>query len=117
MKKRFWLVLAGSLLAFVSAQFFPSSAGAASPRHVYSLPGFQPQAAGDLLYNGGSVMNGTSQVYAIFWEPTGTKVSTNYNNLILRYLSDVGSSPLYHNNTQYTDSQGLFPSNATLGGS
>lgn len=71
----------------------------------------------NLSYGGGPVMGGTAQVYAIFWEPTGSSVSANYNSLILRYFGDVGGTGLYANNTQYTDSTGAAPSNATLAGS
>lgn len=69
-----------------------------------------------LNYGGGPVMGGTTNVYAIFWEPTGN-VSANYNSLIQRYFGDVGGSSLYNNNTQYTDSSGNVPSNTTLAGS
>ena len=79
----------------------------------YNLAG----TSDNLAYGGGPVMAGTAQVYAIFWEPTGSYVSPNYNSLILRYFGDVGSSGLYANNTQYTDSTGAAPSNAVLAGS
>ncbi len=62
-------------------------------------------------------MGGTTQAYAIFWEPTGSTVSATYNSLILRYFGDVGGSGLYHNNAQYKDSHGNTPSSAVLGGS
>src|SRR6266567_1278409 len=52
----------------------------------------------------------------IFWEPT-SNVSTNYNTLIKRYFGDVGSSPLYKINNQYTQTGNAFPSNAMLAGS
>lgn len=74
-------------------------------------------AGGNLAYGGGPVMAGTAQVYAIFWEPSGSTVSPNYNSLILRYFGDVGSSGLYANNTQYTDTTGAAPSGAVLAGS
>lgn len=67
----------------------------------------------NLSYGGGPVMAGTAQVYAIFWEPTGSSVSANYNSLILRYFGDVGNTGLYANNRQYTDSTGAAPRNAT----
>ncbi|HEX4713908.1 MAG TPA: hypothetical protein VH164_03170, partial [Ktedonobacteraceae bacterium] len=70
----------------------------------------------NLNYGGGPVMGGTTNVYAIFWEPTGN-VSANYNSLIQRYFGDVGGSSLYNNNTQYTDSSGNVPSTTTLAGS
>lgn len=59
-------------------------------------------------------MAGTTQVFAIFWEPTGTFVGSTYNDLLKRYFGDVGGSPLYHNNVQYTDKSGKAPQNATL---
>ena len=70
-----------------------------------------------LPYQGGPVMAGTAQVYAIFWEPTGSTVSASYNSLIKRYFSDVGGSPLYQNLKQYPQTGGAFPSNAVLAGS
>ena len=73
-------------------------------------------SASNLTYHTGPVMAGTTNVYAIFWEPTGN-VSTNYNNLIKRYFGDVGSSPLYKVNNQYTQTGNAFPSNAVLAGS
>ncbi len=62
-------------------------------------------------------MVNTANAYAIFWEPTGSYVSPTYNSLIRRYFGDVGGSPLYHNNTQYTQTGGGFPNNAVLAGS
>lgn len=76
----------------------------------------QAGSATNLVYNGGPVQAGTAQVFAVFWEPTGTFVDASYNDLLKRYFGDVGSSPLYHNNTQYTDSTGKAPQNSTLGG-
>ncbi|HLG61454.1 MAG TPA: hypothetical protein VKY19_05950 [Ktedonosporobacter sp.] len=70
----------------------------------------------NLLYHGGPVMGGTAHVFAIFWEPTGSFVSANYNSLITRYFNDIGGSSLYHNNTQYHDSGGHFASSAVLSG-
>jgi hypothetical protein len=75
-------------------------------------------ASNNIPYNNGPVMAGTMQVYAIFWEPTGN-VSANYNTLIKRYFGDVGGSPLYKINNQYTQTGGTppYPSNAVLAGS
>lgn len=73
-------------------------------------------SSNNLQYGGGPVMTGTTNVYAIFWEPTGA-VSANYNSLILRYFGDVGGSPLYANNSQYTDSSGNYSANTVLAGS
>src|SRR5260370_17744485 len=61
-------------------------------------------------------MAGTTNVYAIFWEPTNN-VSANYHSLIKRYFGDVGGSPLYKVNNQYAQTGGTFHSNAVLAGS
>ncbi|HLJ36600.1 MAG TPA: hypothetical protein VKU38_23285 [Ktedonobacteraceae bacterium] len=76
----------------------------------------QPLAGSNLNYGGGPVMTGTTNAYAIFWEP-GNNVSANYNSLIKRYFGDVGGSQLYQINNQYTQTGGGFPSNAVLAGS
>ncbi len=76
----------------------------------------QPLSGNNLIYGGGPVMTGTTNVYAIFWEPGGN-VSANYNSLIKRYFGDIGGSPLYQIANQYTQSGGGFPSNAVLAGS
>ncbi len=68
-----------------------------------------------VTYNQGPVMAGPTNVYAIFWEPTGN-VAANYNTLIERYFNDVGGSPLFKINSQYTQTGGGFPSNAMLAG-
>lgn len=127
------LILVFMTMAMVhfSTSNITTSARAASPlhhkAHFLTKKGLQrynatnatptPLSSGfDLFYGGGPVMSGTMNVYAIFWEPTGT-VAANYNSLIERYFGDVGGSPLYHNLTQYPDSSGNFPSNAVLAGS
>src|SRR5437660_3048778 len=74
----------------------------------------------NLTYNGGPVVAGTMHAFLIFWEPSPlppgtTSVSANYHSLIQRYFGDVGGSPLYQNNQQYTDAQGRFPSGVQLG--
>src|SRR5437588_10379877 len=96
------------------------------PAMAASLPGTYATGQGpsahltpttNLSYHGGPVMVGTVTTYAIFWEPTGSYVSPTYNSLILRYFNDVGSSPLYHNITQYSNTQGKRPRHPALGGS
>lgn len=93
--------------------------------HIFPHKGHTPQganvpragsASGNVVYNGGPVMAGTMNVYAIFWEPANN-VSANYNTLIKRYFNDVGGSPLYNNNNQYKQTGGTFPSNAVLAAS
>jgi len=70
----------------------------------------------NLTYHGGPVMAGTTNVYAVFWEPTGN-VSANYNSLIQRFIGDFGSSSLYKVASQYTQTGGSFPTGAILAGS
>lgn len=71
----------------------------------------------NLTYQGGPVVDGTMNVFLIFWEPTGSaSVSPNYHSLIQRYFNDVGGSALYQNNQQYRDGQGRFPSGSQLSG-
>jgi hypothetical protein len=83
-------------------------------RALESAPG--SVTASNVLYHGGPVMAGQMQVYAIFWEPAGSFVSSKFNMLIKRYFRDVGDSGLYANNGQYTDSSGQAPSGAELAG-
>jgi hypothetical protein len=123
------LVLPSLLLLLAAMAMMPPGASAATAaRHPHHHAHFflkknlhrhlasQDASGNNLNYGGGPVMGGTTNVYAIFWEPTGN-VSANYNSLILRYFGDVGGSPLYNNNTQYTDSSGNVPSNTVLAGS
>ncbi|GCE08967.1 hypothetical protein [Dictyobacter aurantiacus] len=133
MKKRVLqiLVLPMLMLAFLIAM--PLSASAATDSvtpqaarhhkaHFFTHSQAQRHAArqfasgGNLNYGGGPVMGGTTNVYAIFWEPTGN-VSSTYHSLIQRYFSDVGGTGLYNINTQYTDSSGNAPSNTQFAGS
>ena len=110
-----------TLALLVVSLLQPMSAGATSLGKIHlfktKLQASPNAGAGNLQYHGGPVMGGTARAYAIFWEPTGSHVSSTYNSLILRYFGDVGGSSLYHNNTQYKDSSGTYPSNAVLGGS
>ncbi|HEU5376573.1 MAG TPA: RICIN domain-containing protein [Ktedonobacteraceae bacterium] len=71
-------------------------------------------SSNNLSYNGGPVMSGTTNVYTIFWEPTGSSVSANYNSLIERYFGDIGSSSLYQMLSQYKDSQNNAPTGSQL---
>jgi hypothetical protein len=71
----------------------------------------------NLTYHNGPVMVGTTNIYAIFWEPSGSYVSPTYNSLILRYFGDIGGSSLYHIASQYTQTGGGYASNAVLASS
>jgi hypothetical protein len=106
------VALIGSMAAQATAPIHAAQA------HLTKIRGaVLPKAQVNMTYHGGPVMGGTSQAYAIFWEPTGSSVSATYNSLILRYFGDIGGSGLYHVNTQYKASNGTFASGATLGGS
>jgi hypothetical protein len=61
-------------------------------------------------------MAGNMKAYAIFWEPSGSVVSSTYNELLERYFGDVGDSGLYADNQQYTDADGRAPTHAKLAG-
>lgn len=54
-----------------------------------------------LQYNGGPVQQAGTTNYVVFWEPTGSTVSANYNSLLTRYFNDIGGSTLYGVATQY----------------
>ena len=117
-------------LALVAGAFMhPSTAQAATASkvlksipHIFWAKGHAPKSGGggpttsNLIYHGGPVMAGEMQVFAIFWEPDGTFVSSTYNQLLKRYFRDIGGSPLYENNEQYTDTSGKAPTDAELAG-
>ena len=123
------IILTFCLVVLGAAQLFsPVKASAASqppanqPRanpHFFPSKGsqIQPQAipAPILTYHGGPVMAGTTNIYAIFWQP-GNNVASGYDNLIKQYFGDIGSSPLYRIANQYTDASGNYASNAHLAG-
>lgn len=111
-------------LAVLAFPFLHPASYAHARQHSHVMAKQQPlslqagkRKASNLTYHGGPVMSGTMQVYAIFWEPTGSSVSPTYNSLITRYFGDAGSSPLCQNTAQYQDANGNRPSGAVLGGS
>ncbi|HZO75347.1 MAG TPA: hypothetical protein VFB60_24285 [Ktedonobacteraceae bacterium] len=120
------------VLALIAMAMMPTAASAAPPKvarshqkvHFFLHPNKQSHSAvskvhqfagNNLNYNGGPVMGGTTNVFAIFWEPTGN-VSANYQSLIQRYFGDVGGNGIYNNNSQYNDSTGAVPTNTQLAG-
>lgn len=122
MKRRIMMlpVIPMAILVLMLMSLFSSTGvGAASAnQHMLGTRQHTPTTpASNLIYHGGPVQAGTSYDYAIFWEPTGSYVSPTYNKLILQYFGDIGSSGLYHNNTQYTNSKGKAPTSSQLGGS
>lgn len=87
-----------------------SGTAARTPRVATATPG-------NVTYHDGSVMTGTMNVYAIFWEPQGWVVDPHYNDLIIQYYNDVGGSSLYKLMEQYTDADGGASTSAVLAGS
>lgn len=130
-KNKLWhLFIPALVLALAVGVFTPASASAhvavpsAKHHHAHFFLSRHAKkshailaASDNLNYGGGSVMAGTMQAYAIFWEPSGSSVSLSYNSLVSRYFGDVGGNGIYNNNSQYTDSSGNAPSNAMLAGS
>lgn len=116
------LLLALLALTMVAGSLMnPSSTRAASAEVLRSAPGALGGApisvtTSNVLYHGGPVMAGEMQVYAIFWEPSGSFVSSKFNMLIKRYFRDVGDSGMYADNKQYTDRSGQAPTGAELAG-
>lgn len=119
--KLFSLLPLATFALLVGSLMLPLIANAGSVSSTQHLAGTKHNSSatssGNLIYHGGPEMDGTTNTYAIFWEPTGSFVSPTYNSLITRYFGDIGSSKLYHINTQYHDSSGNFPSNSVLAGS
>src|SRR6266487_324861 len=118
------VLLASAIIVPLAGNLFRAHAQAPAP--ITLTKSATTTASGSLIYHNGPVMQSTSTIYAIFWEPpklpdgTSTYVSTNYNSLIQRYFNDVGGSGLYNNNTQYYQiTKGItnyIVNNSTLGG-
>jgi hypothetical protein len=76
-----------------------------------------PGKQGNMTYAGGHVIDGTANVYLIFWQaPSFPKLSPKYMSVLTRFITDVGSSPLYAMLSQYTDSSGRSPTGVKLAG-
>jgi len=112
------LTLVAGLLMNPSSVHAASSQVLQSTPHFYWVQGRAPKSGGpttsNLIYHGGPVMAGEMKAYAIFWEPSGSFVSSTYNKLLKRYFRDIGDSGLYENNEQYTDTSGQAPTDAEL---
>jgi hypothetical protein len=111
------------MLVMMFASSFNASAATVGGGHIMQIngaKGVRSQAAtplaSNLVYNGGPVMVGTANIFAIFWEPTGSTVSSGYNSLIQRFLGDVHGTTYYTILKQYTQSGGGAPSTARLAG-
>jgi hypothetical protein len=91
-----------------------ANATAPPPASAVHRLGFaaQPQ----LAYWGGAVERDSSINYSIFWQPTGSSMSANYQTLINRYFQDIGGSQFYDLLRQYSDAGGPIVNNSSLGG-
>ncbi len=74
----------------------------------------------NLSYHNGPVMR-TNTVYAIYWIPSGFRVSANYQSLINGFFQNVAAdngktTNVYYSDTQYYDTTGSIAYNSTLGG-
>jgi hypothetical protein len=73
--------------------------------------------AGQLAYHGGPVLQST-EPYLIFWDPSGTAISSGSRALLARYFTDVAldsgkTSNVYAVDWQYTDGSGDSAGRAT----
>jgi hypothetical protein len=114
-------LVAGALVHPSSAHAAAASKVLKSQPHIFWAKGHAPKSGGgggggNLIYHGGPVVAGEMKAYAIFWEPKGSFVGSTYNKLLTRYFGDIGGSPLYENNEQYTDTSGKAPTDAQLEG-
>ena len=103
------LATAGSATAASTRGDGPAHTGHAHVLAAASL-GVRPFATpsgGKLVYHGGPVMTGPTHSIAIFWQPAHLQsgapaaVSTAYNSVLRRYLTDVGGKGLYGVTSQY----------------
>lgn len=112
-----------ALAALLFAFYAPLTANAATTVSVrfasHAVSGHaqkvQPFAQANLTYHGGPVQTGTANIFTIFWQPTNN-VSSKYHSLLNQFYGDIGSSGLYHNNIQYTQTGGAHPTGARLAG-
>lgn len=112
------LALAIIAVAFLKLEGASAASGVHAHHGTTKLNNSASRNAGsNLIYHGGPEMDGTTNVYAIFWEPTGSFVSATYNSLISRYFNDVGVSTDYAITRQYHDTSGTGPNTSVLAGS
>lgn len=113
-----------SMIVLVAMLVLPLSASAnsaGSKAHFMAPQGkhtaVTPFAGTNLTYNGGPVVTGTANVFAIFWEPSGSTVSSTYNSLIQRFFRDVHGTTYYTILKQYKNGSGSGPVTGQLAGS
>lgn len=104
----------------------PSPANPAGPELGVVPPHNQARPGGgsgsNLSYHNGAVMP-TNRTYAIYWQPSGYGLSTNYRSLIDGYLANVAADSGQSSNVYFSDTQYYGPSlapiaySSTFGGS
>jgi hypothetical protein len=99
------------------APTFPTAPFKASYTHT------PPQSSGnDLSPGSGQVMTSTN-IHYIFWLPTGQHFEanaagdTNYENLLIQWANDLGSTQSHNLVTQYGGTNGTTGNTVTFGGS
>jgi uncharacterized repeat protein (TIGR01451 family) len=73
-----------------------------------------PSPTANMTYHGGSVMR-QFHAYAIYWDPNNN-LPASFRTLVNRYFQDIGGTPFYNVNTQYSDGSGNIQNIADLGG-
>ena len=67
-----------------------------------------------ILYHGGPVMTGSTDVYLIFYGNWPANTAGSTQNIVEEYVSRLGASPYFQINTGYADSFGAAPNGALL---
>ena len=92
------------------AGFAPTTQGAAATQR--GTTGRAPSPSANMTYHSGSVMQ-TVTAYAIYWTPNN-QLNAAYQNLINRFLTDVGGTGYYNTLTQYTQIGGAATQNVPV---
>jgi hypothetical protein len=116
------------LVALSALVLLPPVDAVAQPSTTQSHPGLvasAPRAQGrvhpaansgiNLIFQGGTVLDNNTSLYAIFWEPTNS-VAADYNVLVQQFLGDVGSSPQYQIAHEYGDLSQISPTGSRFAG-
>src|SRR3954471_24853058 len=115
------VAMAAPLDASTSAAASPSDPSRAGANGSYTHRG--PTSPGvDLPAGNGDVMTSTT-IYYVFWLPTGlhyegtTATDANYENLLIQWAQDLGSTQFHNLVTQYSGDNGAITNSVTYGGS
>ena len=101
MKKIYFRILFASILSLVVL------AVTGSPQHVSS----SPKTDSRILYHDGPVMQGTSNIYLIWY---GNWTGNTTQSILTDLASNLGSSPYFQINTNYPDLSGSAPSGGLI---